>query len=343
MVKHSNAPTLWPSLCVLFHPAVPYQSLSIGNTDEVVQAEFIMQSAIQSVTHNLPLFVQKPAIALIGQECYTTLIYNVDFSSSHCVKYAISKALGLGIVVFGSIMKVPQILNIVNGRSARGISLSMYTLEVVAYTISLAYAVRSRLPFSTYGENLSLTLQNMIILLLVIAYTPNAKTGRVDPSARSNTITVAAALMGIGSLALATPSVIPASTLTLLQACTIPISLASKVPQMAELYKDKSRGQLSSIVVFAQLLGTIARVFTTMTETDDKLLLYGFGLATLFNAAIAAQVVYYWNGDKALAEQKKRDGEKIGLHSTSSVVAPSFEPFSVSTHGPSKNSSRKID
>lgn len=302
-----------------------------------------MQSTIQSVTHNLPLFIQKPAIALIGQECYTTLIYHVDLSSTHCVKYAISKALGLGIVVFGSIMKVPQILNIVNGRSARGISLSMYTLEVMAYTISLAYAVRSRLPFSTYGENLSLTLQNMIILLLVIAYSPDTRTGRVDPSAHSTKITIAAALMAIGSLALATPAVIPASTLTFLQALTIPISLASKVPQMAELYKDKSRGQLSSIVVFAQLLGTIARVFTTMTETDDKLLLYGFGLATLFNAAIAAQVIYYWNGDKALAEQKKRDGEKIGLHSTWSGVAPSFEPFTVSTHGPTKARGRKLD
>ena len=302
-----------------------------------------MQSAIQSVTHNLSLFVQKPAIGLIGQECYTTLVYNVDSSSSHCVKYAISKALGLGIVVFGSIMKVPQILNIVNNRSARGISLSMYTLEVMAYTISLAYAVRSRLPFSTYGENLSLTLQNMIILLLVIAYTPSSKWGRVDPSTHSTKLTVAVALMAIGSLALATPSVITHSTLTFLQALTIPISLASKVPQMLELYKDKSRGQLSSIVVFAQLLGTIARVFTTMTETSDKLLLYGFGLATLFNAAIAAQVVYYWNGDKALAEQKKRDGEKIGLSSGSSGVAPPFEPFTVSTHGPAKNRGRKLD
>lgn len=303
-----------------------------------------MQSAIQSVTHNLPVFVQRPAIALIGQECYTTLVYNVDLSSTHCLKYAISKALGLGIVVFGSIMKVPQILNIVNNRSARGISLSMYTLEVMAYAISLAYAVRSRLPFSTYGENASLTVQNMIILLLVIAYTADVRTGRVDPAAHSNKITIAAVLMGIGSLALATPSIIPAQTLTFLQACTIPISLASKVPQMAELHREKSRGQLSSFVVFAQLLGTIARIFTTMTETDDKLLLWGFGLAGVFNAVIAAQVVYYWNGDKALAEQKKRDGEKIGLHPSSTAnIAPSFEPFSVSTHGPPKAGGRKLD
>ncbi|PWZ00487.1 mannose-P-dolichol utilization defect 1 protein [Testicularia cyperi] len=296
-----------------------------------------MQSAIQSVTHNLPDFIQRPAIALIGQECYTTLIYNVDLSSTYCIKYTISKGLGLGIVVFGSIMKVPQILNILNSRSARGISLTMYTLEVLAYAISLAYAVRSKLPFSTYGENLSLTLQNMIITLLVIAYTPLAKTGAVNPSKRSNQITMAAALMVVGSLALATPNIVSMSTLTFLQALTIPISLTSKVPQMLELYRDKSRGQLSSIVVFAQLLGTIARVFTTMTETDDKLLLYGFGLATIFNAVIAVQVLLYWNTDKNLAEQKRRyAGEKPGDLSAA-------EPFSVSTHGPAKAHGRKLD
>lgn len=307
--------------------------LIVGAIQHSSSRSGVMTSAVQSITHNLPTFIQKPAIAVIGQECYTTLVYNLDFSSRHCVKYAISKALGLGIVVFGSIMKVPQILNIVNGRSARGISLLMYTLEVVAYTISLAYAVRSKLPFSTYGENLSLTVQNMIITLLVIAYTPATKNGMVNPSARSTQMTLAAAVMAIGSLALATPSVISSSTLTFLQACTIPISLASKVPQMLELYKDKSRGQLSSIVVFAQLLGTIARVFTTMTETDDKLLLYGFGLATVFNAIIAAQVMYYWNADKARAQLKKRDGdEKLGA-----------DLFPASTHSLPLGRGRKLD
>ncbi len=76
------------------------------------------------------------------------------------MRLAVSKALGLGIVVFGSIMKVPQILKIVQNKSARGISLSMYVLEVLAYTISLAYAYRRRIPFSTYGENASLTVQS---------------------------------------------------------------------------------------------------------------------------------------------------------------------------------------
>jgi mannose-P-dolichol utilization defect protein 1 len=119
-----------------------------------------MTAALQSITHNLPGFIRDPAIALIGQECYTTLIYNVDFSSQRCIRLFISKGLGLGIVVFGSIMKLPQMIKIVNAQSAKGISLTMYALEVWAYTVSLIYAYRSQLPFSTYGENASLTLQS---------------------------------------------------------------------------------------------------------------------------------------------------------------------------------------
>ncbi|EPQ28014.1 uncharacterized protein PFL1_04341 [Pseudozyma flocculosa PF-1] len=300
-----------------------------------------MQSSIQSITHNLPAFIQRPAIALLGQECYTTLVYNVDLSSSHCIKLAISKALGTGIIVFGSIMKIPQILNIVKARSARGISLTMYSLEVVAYTISLAYAVRGRLPFSTYGENLSLTFQNMVITLLVIAYTPLTAGGYVDPSSRLIQVLLAAIAMAFGSLALASPSVVSSSLLTLLQATTIPISLASKVPQMLELHRSKSRGQLSSIVVFAQLLGTVARVFTTMTETDDKLLLYGFGLATVFNAVIAAQVLMYWNNDQPpLAAQEKLDRQRY----PAGKPTGNAHPISVAAHGETnRRSARKLD
>jgi len=49
--------------------------------------------------------------------------------------------------------------------------------------------------------------------------------------------------------------------------------------------------------VFCQLAGTMARVFTTLTETGDRLLFWGFALATIFNAIIAAQVILYWNGN----------------------------------------------
>ncbi|WFD29203.1 hypothetical protein MSPP1_000209 [Malassezia sp. CBS 17886] len=264
-----------------------------------------LQHALQRVTRSLPRLLLDPAQYILGEQCYTSLVWNVNYTDVACLRLGLSKGLGLGIVVFGSIIKFPQVYKIVHARSAEGISLAMYILEVVAYTISLAYAIRRRIPFSTYGENASLTVQNMVITLLIMAYSPmDSVSRRITSRCRAYGITtnafyvcVGALTMALCSLALASATAVPPAALQFLQAFTIPVSLASKVPQILELHRDKATGQLSILVVFAQLLGTMARVFTTLTETNDQLLFWGFALATVFNAVIAVQVIQYWNGN----------------------------------------------
>jgi mannose-P-dolichol utilization defect 1 len=44
------------------------------------------------------------------QRCYESLVENFDLGDGECIKYSISKALGVAIVLGGSIMKVPQLL-----------------------------------------------------------------------------------------------------------------------------------------------------------------------------------------------------------------------------------------
>jgi mannose-P-dolichol utilization defect protein 1 len=272
-----------------------------------------VSDALRAVTRRLPWFVERPGQLLLGERCYESLIFNVS-PDAHCLRLAVSKALGMGIIVFGSILKIPQIVTIVRHRSAWGISLTMYALEVVAYDISLAYAFRKRLPFSTYGENASLTVQNMVITLLIIWYQPSAQSGApvsglhqrqrssllTTPSTRRTPeqkttvrrqVALSALAMAFGSLFLFV--LCPPALLSVLQAFSIPISLLSKFPQIAELQRNKQCGHLSSIVVFAQLAGTLARVFTTVTETGDWLLGIGFGLASVLNAVIAVQVSEY--------------------------------------------------
>lgn len=149
----------------------------------------------------------------------------------------------------------------------------------------------------------------MVITLLIIAYSPmDSYSRRVTTFCRARRIStntlyvvVGATLMVLGSLALISETAVPPPLLKTLQAFTIPVSLASKVPQIMELHRDKATGQLSVLVVFAQLLGTLARVFTTLTETNDRLLFWGFALATVFNAVIAVQVLLYWNGNERQA------------------------------------------
>ena len=43
------------------------------------------------------------------------------------------------------------------------------------------------------------------------------------------------------------------------------------------------------------MLGSLSRIFTTLQEVPDNLILYGFVAGFLLNAVLAGQMVYYWN------------------------------------------------
>ena len=53
--------------------------------------------------------------------------------------------------------------------------------------------------------------------------------------------------------------------------------------------------------VFNYLAGSLARIFTTIQEVDDKLILWGFIAAFALNAILAVQMVYYWDSPKSKA------------------------------------------
>lgn len=52
-----------------------------------------------------------------------------------------------------------QIYKILKNNSVRGLSVAAFELEVVGYTIALAYCLHQGLPFSAYGELFFLLIQ----------------------------------------------------------------------------------------------------------------------------------------------------------------------------------------
>lgn len=239
-----------------------------------------------------------------------TLVENLDIDNVECLKYAVSKALGIGIVVGGSIMKVPQLLLsvfhffippkassdhcrtvVVSARSARGLSLPAYVLETLAYAITLAYSYRNGFPFSTYGENLFLTIQNILITFLIIYY-PSSRLTRAPST--SSQLAVATIATGATGFALC---FVPSSTLAFLQAATIPISLFSKLPQIRQNSRARSTGQLSAFAVVSQIVGCLARLFTTAAEVGDLIMAAGFALALVLNVVLGVQMWAYWGKD----------------------------------------------
>ncbi|KAI5780318.1 mannose-P-dolichol utilization defect 1 protein-like protein [Peziza echinospora] len=261
---------------------------------------------LQPITSNLPLFLREPIENLLTPACYQHLIVHLDpLADPKCLTLAASKAIGIAIITASTIVKIPQLLKLLNSKSSAGVSFLSYLLETVAFVITLAYNFRSGFPFSTFGETACILLQNVAIAVLVLVYSGNNNSASGKGGASSSLASTAGPvtfILGLVGLTyyLFIPSLLPMETLRLIQAfITIPLSLASKIPQILAVHKSKSTGQLSAFAVFNYVLGSLARVFTTLAEVDDPLILGGFLAGAVLNVVLAAQMVMYWNAGAA--------------------------------------------
>ncbi|KAK4478270.1 hypothetical protein RD792_017557 [Penstemon davidsonii] len=105
----------------------------------------------------------------IDFSCAVGSLSNGKFPEKGRLLPLISKLLGYCIGAASTTVKLPQILKILKHSSVRGLSLVAFELEVVGYTIALAYCLHKGLPFSAYGE-LAFILIQAIILVGVIYY-----------------------------------------------------------------------------------------------------------------------------------------------------------------------------
>ncbi|KIX07039.1 uncharacterized protein Z518_05016 [Rhinocladiella mackenziei CBS 650.93] len=273
------------------------------------------------ITTHLPGPINDLAISLLGEPCHGALLLDLDFSSHpECVSLAISKALGIGIITAASIVKVPQIIKLVQSGSSEGLSFTSYLLETASFVITLAYNVRNGFPFSTYGETSLIAIQDVVISVLILAYS-------------NKTAQAGAFLAAVGSAVYAlmvSDTLVSNSQMTSLQAGAGLLSLASKLPQIFTIYRQGGTGQLSAFAVFNYLFGSLSRIYTTMQEVDDKLILYGFVAAFILNAVLAAQMIYYWNspttsdhGKGVSNKQGSQERGKLNVSSASTTARPS--------------------
>ena len=58
-------------------------------------------------------------------------------------------------------------------------------------------------------------------------------------------------------------------------------------------YKNSSTGQLSAITVFLIFAGSLSRIFTSVQETGDELVIAMYICSSFFNGILAGQIVYY--------------------------------------------------
>lgn len=254
------------------------------------------------ITSNLPKPISDTLRSLIGRPCHDALFHNLDITTRpECLSLAVSKALGIVIITTASIVKVPQILKLVQSQSAAGLSFTSYLLETASFLITLAYNVRSGWPFSTYGETALILAQDVVIAVLVLRFTCR------DGAAGTFIAGVGAAIYVL----LISDTLVDAKMMNYLQAGAGALSVASKLPQILTVYRQGGTGQLSAFAVFNYLAGSLSRIFTTLQEVDDKLILYGFVAGFVLNAVLAGQMVYYWNEKGTTAKHGEEVSEKV--------------------------------
>lgn len=233
---------------------------------------------------------------VIGYDCTNSLLVNYNYRDVECMKLAISKTLSAGIISGAMFVKLPQIFKVLLSRSTEGLSFLAYTLETIATSINFAYNWRSGNPFSTYGETIFVTFQNIVIVLLMGIYRRQSM----------QLVTFFVAFLVFMSCLLI-PSYVGPSMLGYLQAMTIPLFILSRLPQILKAWIAGNTGQLSAITVLLTTAGSWARVFTTLQEVrGDQLLLIGFALGALLNSVLMSQMVWYWNSQKYYASSHKK-------------------------------------
>ncbi|KAK9869419.1 hypothetical protein WA026_003173 [Henosepilachna vigintioctopunctata] len=212
--------------------------------------------------------------------------------SESCFAASLSKGLGIGIVLGSVFVKLPQIMKIYNAKSAKGISLTSVTLDLTVISLYASYNYLKEFPVSAWGDTAFLAIQTVAIAFLLLFY---------DVSISKAFGYLISYLTFIGVLV---SGMVPIEILWALQGINIPLLLAGRVIQVYANYCNGNTGQLSAVTYSLLFLGSLARIFTSIQETGDMMVILTNVFSFLANLVIMGQIVYYWKG---VSKPKKID------------------------------------
>jgi mannose-P-dolichol utilization defect protein 1 len=254
-------------------------------------------------------------LPITTQECMNKFLA-FDVFDVVCLKFTISKALGYAILLGAVGVKLPQLLNILKAGTVAGLSSSAYICELLCYTIFGVYNMRKGYAFSTYGENVFMSMQNLALMYCFAVFP--AAIG-ATPSITNSGAKVMATLAGLvvyGSVVAGLyTSIEPGSSTSTFEMAIIAapnlLILFARLPQIGNNFSCKSTGVLSVITQILNTVGCLARMFTTIQEVDDMAILATACLSFFLNFIILGQIFFYWsNTIKQLAAANETKTKK---------------------------------
>ncbi|CAN3374531.1 hypothetical protein DIURU_001343 [Diutina rugosa] len=245
------------------------------------------------------------------------LILQMALKQIKMIGYAkvLAALLGAAMVGVSSFIKIPQIQKIVNPKLlsqrvsvANGLSLQSLTLETFNQLVHVVFNKQNNVPFINYGESFFLGIQNAILILLVSFYR-NKQVAEIERLPTAQKLAAAVETVGkpaaiMAAVAIFINKIAPPGLVDALEVLNIPISVLAKVPQIQNNSRLKSTAHLSDVTIRANLLGSVIRVYTTLTSLSGKkqrgkdlrsdyVLLAGYLSSLALNGTLVYQSVIY--------------------------------------------------
>lgn len=188
--------------------------LSVATALLVMAASAAATATANATTSDLVFGVFTPA-------CFDAFFTQHDFANVACLKLVVSKAIGYAIIAASLVLKLPQILKIVRARDVTGLMPASFYMEVLLYASSTVYNVLKGYPLSTWGENVIILAQNVVLVLLLWTYAMPVIAYRTR-----------LALVAAFAVIMAGMLVTPPEHQWLLASAAIPVSIAARIPQV---------------------------------------------------------------------------------------------------------------
>lgn len=226
----------------------------------------------------------------------------VPLISMGCFSQLFTKALGIAIILGSCLNKIPIMLNIMNSQSAAGISRGSLYGEVVVYANAAVYGFLEGHPFTAYGENGALLMQNVVIILMAWQFS----TGTTKVTFQEQIMVAVASVLYF----ILTLVILPDNSRYLLQLSIWPVLLYARGSQVLGTFQLKHTGNLSILTTGLNLGGGIARIGTTLKETGDLTVLAGFVLSVGLNFIMFCQYWLYLENTTKVSKELQEEKSK---------------------------------
>jgi len=223
---------------------------------------------------------------------------SVKFASAHVNPMMLSRGLGTLLIVASMGVKVPQIMAIQEAKTVKGLSETKAYTAVLVPILVIVYAVFNKHPFTAYGDAVSVLAQDLYIVLLMWQF------GKTKPAAQA--ALGIAFLVYVGGVVGVASNTRPDKLWPMPLLATF-IGLSGTVPQVLDNFRNEHTGPQSLATSLMLFVGTSARVFTTLADTADPIVLFSFLATSLVHGITVYQILTYWaNTKRVLAKEAKK-------------------------------------